>query len=109
MTTDRKTEHIKLEHQFLSLMTKYGVRCIEAPPQNGRQLDFYLPTLGIYVELKTWSCERLHHQLEAYAGRPIIVLVGFDSVRAFANVLEVTYTRGISVGEIREREFQSKS
>ena len=51
------------------------------------RLDFYLPYFDLYVEVKAHSCERLHEQLESVAGKPVIALIGKQSVDALYRLL----------------------
>lgn len=60
------------------------------PDKDGSgNLDFYLPEYQLYVEVKAWSCERLHTQLRA-SGKEragIVVLIGIEAVRKFGAML----------------------
>ena len=54
-----------------------------------RYLDFYLPTFGLSVELKAYSCERLHKQLRGSGKEKegIVVIIGLNGVNAFGRLL----------------------
>lgn len=54
-------------------------------------LDFHLTNLGVSIEVKAWSCERMHDQLRdsKQEANGIIVLIGLPAVRTFVAFLNM--------------------
>lgn len=77
-----------IELEFMAMCDRHGITCIR-PQEWGSRLDFYLPGFDLYVEVKAYSCERLHGQLEsANAGPcPVMVLVGLRSVKILEQLI----------------------
>lgn len=75
-----------VENAFIKLMWKYDIS-FDRPERIGGRIYFYLPLFDMYVEVKAHSCERLHDQLESVSGRPVMVLIGVQSVRALDEML----------------------
>lgn len=81
------------EEQFEDLCTRFNLRFQRGLIVGAARIDYYLPEMGLYVELKTWECERLHEQLQTITGKSCMVLVGPDSIAAFERLLDlVRYT-----------------
>lgn len=76
--------HYTQEEQFVAVLTELGV----SYRRPAGRLDFYLPDFNLYVELKTYPCERLEGQLESVMPSPVMVLCGPDSVAAFREFLK---------------------
>jgi hypothetical protein len=84
-----------VEQAFMDCCAEHNV-WYQRPEQTGGRLDFYLPDYGLYVEVKAYSTERLHAQLESVnAGPvPVMVLIGIGSVRAFGQMLRSSLLAG---------------
>lgn len=84
MTTD------PIEREFESLCVEFGLP-FERPERDGGRLDFYVPALNLYVEVKAHSCERLHAQLETIntSLTPCFVLIGRDSVKILRRLMRM--------------------
>lgn len=80
-----------VEQAFMDVCAAAGIR-YERPERMGGRVDFYLPDFELFVEVKAYSCERLHEQLESIdAGRnAAMVLIGVKSVAAFARMIGAT-------------------
>ena len=94
-----------MEANFKFFMEKAGIKYVVDPECKTRRLDFYLPEFELYVELKTWACDRMVPQLNAFAGKCIIVLVGHESVFQFGLLLKAMFDKGVNTGATREKLF----
>jgi hypothetical protein len=62
----------------------------EKDKSDASTLDFYLPKYGLSIEVKAWSCERMHEQIRR-SGRErsgVMVLIGMPAVHALRMLLE---------------------
>lgn len=81
-----------IEREFAALCQEFGI-VVQRPEQRGGRLDFFLPEFGLYVEVKAYSSERLHSQLESVnAGAvPVMVLIGLSSIVALRLIFASLY------------------
>lgn len=56
-----------LELAFRQLCDEFGIRYV-CPEKDGGRLDFYLPDVDLYVEVKAHPTPRLHDQRETCNG-----------------------------------------
>ena len=79
-----------LESVFEGFLGRYGIKFTRPEREQGGNgpngsLDYFLPDYGLLVELKAWSCERLHRQIGDRQN--VMVLVGMDAVLGFGHIL----------------------
>jgi len=80
-----------VEAAFAALLDRYNITYTrpDRDKKDHSNLDFFLPEFALSVEVKAWSCERLHQQLRD-SGRErdgILVIVGLAGVKAFGALL----------------------
>lgn len=72
-------------------LTKLGIQFTrpDKTPGSVSTLDFHLTTINLSIEVKAWSCERLHDQLRRSGKEQdgIVVLIGEPAVDAFCLLL----------------------
>ena len=73
------------EAQFEDMMRKLRIEFVSGQEAGAPRIDYYLPEMGLLVELKTWETERLLSQLGSVTGRAVMVLVGPDAVKTLAH------------------------
>jgi hypothetical protein len=74
-----------VEQAFVDMCTRKGILC-ETP---NNRMDFYLPEVNLYVEVKAWPTPRLIPQLESVINHtPVMVLVSLRAVEAFEKLLD---------------------
>jgi hypothetical protein len=89
---EKKTKN-GLELEFMRWCRERGLAFTipERDPQTPVNLDFYLPRYRLYVELKSFNCERLPAQLGKLSyNQDAMVLVGIGSVKRFIELVSDT-------------------
>lgn len=79
-----------LERKFAELLQHFGVEYTrpERDSADPTNLDFYIPALKLYVEIKRFHTDRINHQLSKVPlGYDVMVLQGNTSVDAFRGLL----------------------
>lgn len=76
-----------VEKAFMALCEKREIKYTrpEKEKHNSSNLDFYLPYYGLYVEVKAFSCDRIHDQIKDHGS--VMVLVGESAVQAFGELI----------------------
>lgn len=84
-----------LEKEFESICNQNNIR-FKRPEQekNNKTLDFFLVDYNVYVEVKAYSCERMHHQIVRNGNPPIIVIIGIEAVKSFGAILQ-SFKKGV--------------
>lgn len=90
ITTEKTMNPVKqltcpLENKVRQRLTDAGIAFIEEE-HNDCQLDFYLPTYGVYIEVKSGHTPRSDKQLQRAPN--IIMIQGSQSVDLFCDMLE---------------------
>lgn len=62
-----------------------GVRYVRDGEADTKALDFYLPDIGLYVEVKQFHTDRIAEQTSRVLN--IIVIQGIDAAKAFAGLI----------------------
>lgn len=78
------TDH--LEAQIGKALTEKGIKFIHGSQGNNQRLDFYLPDLNIYLEVKQYHTERSLSQLASQDN--IILIQGREAVAAFIQMIK---------------------
>lgn len=55
-------------------------------PDSNKRLDFYLPELDLFIEVKAFSSDRTAHQIRGLEN--VIVVQGEDAARVFARWID---------------------
>lgn len=86
-----------VELAFEGLCGRYGIPFDRPDKQGTGNLDYYLPTIGLHCEMKSWSSERLHTQLRSSGHEQdgIMVLVGIEAVTKLARLFELVQQGGM--------------
>lgn len=80
-----------LELEMIDILDGHGIHYTrpECDSNQTSNLDFHLTDLDLSIEVKAWSCERLHQQLRdsGKESTGIIVIIGIEGVRKFGQLL----------------------
>ena len=89
--------HYELELFFYDRVESFGIECIRAEPYCGKEVDYYLPKLGLYVEIADVAYGS-HFQalMTAYRNKPVMVLIGEEAVKSFLLLLHVMVANGVN-------------
>lgn len=80
------TSDLPEEAELVRFFAHNQIRYVRPDREKGMvsTLDFYLPDYGVSIEVKAWSTERIHTQIERSGeDGKVIVLVGLVAVHAF--------------------------
>lgn len=81
-------------------LERAGIPFVHESDDKSQELDFYVHSLGVFIEVKQFSTPRTDRQL---AGRnDVILLQGRPACFAFAEVLDRGRTLGASAQNVRE-------
>ena len=85
-------KHDQLEAKMDATLIRLGIPFTrpDKTPHSVSTLDFHLTGINLSVEVKAWSCERLHDQLRR-SGKEregIVVLIGENAVDTFCHLLQ---------------------
>lgn len=74
-----------MEHMIETALCEAGVRYVKDGQAETYALDFFLPDLGIYLEVKRFHSDRIGVQMARV--RNVIAIQGEDAVKAFCALL----------------------
>lgn len=75
-----------METRFMAICESYGIICEREDHKSG--LDFFLPGLDVYVEVKQFHSPRISEQMSRKPN--VIVIQGMGAMEAFATLLAWT-------------------
>lgn len=75
-----------LEEQIAIALHEYGFEFIHESEVVGQQLDFYLPTFDVYIEVKQFHADRISKQMATHEN--VIAIQGRKSVNIFVSLLK---------------------
>lgn len=74
-----------LEKEVAELLTKRGIDFIHESQNNGSNLDFYLPSYDVYIEVKQYHTDRVINQLSKKDN--VILIQGKKSISFLKAIL----------------------
>ena len=79
-----------LEAKMAEILDRFGIpyernKPIDDERSGGRNLDFYIPPLHLFIEVKAFPCERMHRQIDGMTN--VIEIIGEDGVAGFGMLL----------------------
>lgn len=84
-----------VEAAMMLLLYQYGIQYTRPERDGSCSLDFYLTEYDLYVEVKSWSCERLHEQLRNSRKETsgILVVIGIEGVAKLSRIFKMLSTQ----------------